>query len=317
MKHKHLTLEQRYQIDALLQTGTPKNKIAQIVETDRSTVYREINRNRNKRPYSAKLAQKLCDERKERFSRGRKFTPEMKSIIREKMEKEQWSPCQIVGHSRVNCIPMVSHTLIYEYIRYDKEAGGKLWTHTRHQLKHRKRPVGEAKTTIKNRVSIEERPAVVDERSRCGDWEMDTIVGKNQKGAIVTIVERKTGFLLMEKLPHGKQAEPLSKTAVRMLSAYKKTVHTITSDNGTEFASHEYIADKLGAKYYFAHPYSSWERGLSEYTNKLVRQYIIKGSDFDLYDDNFIKEVQYKINRRPREKLNFNSPLKVFFCSLN
>jgi IS30 family transposase len=317
MKHKHLTLEQRYQIDALLQTGTPKNKIAQIVETDRSTVYREINRNRNKRPYSAKLAQKLCDERKERFSRGRKFTPEMKSIIREKLEKEQWSPCQIVGHSRANCIPMVSHTLIYEYIRCDKEAGGKLWTHTRHQLKHRKRPVGEAKTTIKNRVSIEERPAVVDERSRCGDWEMDTIVGKNQKGAIVTIVERKTGFLLMEKLPHGKQAEPLSKTAVRMLSAYKKTVHTITSDNGTEFANHEYIADKLGAKYYFAHPYSSWERGLSEYTNKLVRQYIIKGSDFDLYDDNFIKEVQFKINRRPREKLNFNSPLKEFFCSLN
>ncbi|GHU82879.1 hypothetical protein FACS189415_4090 [Bacteroidia bacterium] len=120
----------------------------------------------------------------------------------------------------------------------------------------------------------------------------------------------------MEKLSMGKQALPLSKVAARLLFAYKDTVHTITSDNGSEFAEHEYIAEKLKADFYFAHPYSSWERGLNENTNGLIRQYIIKGSDFDLYSDKFIRLVQNKINRRPREKLFFQSPSNFFYASL-
>jgi IS30 family transposase len=121
----------------------------------------------------------------------------------------------------------------------------------------------------------------------------------------------------MEKMEFGKQAQPLAKAVVRLLFPYKNTVHTITSDNGTEFAEHEFIAKKLKTVYYFAHPYSSWERGLIEYTNKLIRQYIIKGTNFDLYDDNFIRLVQNKLNRRPREKLNFKSPSKIFYSALN
>ena len=158
------------------------------------------------------------------------------------------------------------------------------------------------------------RPAIVDAQERCGDWEIDTIIGKDQKGAILTMTERKTGFLLMEKMKFGKQAEPLAKAVIRLLTCYKNTVHTITSDNGTEFAEHELMAKKLNADYYFAHPYSSWERGLNEYTNKLIRQYIIKGSSFDLYDETFIRLIKNKINRRPREKLGFQTPLKIFFC---
>jgi IS30 family transposase len=233
------------------------------------------------------------------------------------LTKEQWSPKQIVGFAKQNNIPMVSHERIYQFIRQDKKEGGLLWTHTRHKLKHRKRPVTGKQENIKNKVSIELRPAIVDTQERYGDWEIDTIIGENQKGAILTITERKTGFLLMEKMEFGKQADGLAKAAIRMLFAYKNTVHTITSDNGSEFARHELISKKLNAAFYFAHPYSSWERGLNEYTNKLIRQYIIKGSSFDLYDSEYIKLVQNKINRRPREKLKFQTPSKIFFAALN
>lgn len=317
MKNKQLTSQQRYQIDVLLRTGTAIKEIASLLDTDKSTIYREIKRNKSKRIYIAKYAQELSTERKDRFSGSRKLTGSVEKFIRNKILTEQWSPKQIVGYAKTNNIPMVSHERIYQLVRQDKQEGGDLWKHMRHKLKHRKRPVTGKKIVIKNKVSIDLRPSIVDTQERCGDWEIDTIIGEDQKGAIITMTERKTGFLLMEKLKLGKQAKPLAKVAVRLLFAYKNSVHTITSDNGTEFAEHEYIAQKLEADYYFAHPYSSWERGLNEYTNKLIRQYVIKGTNFDLYTDEFIKLVQNKINRRPREKLNFQTPSKIFYASLN
>jgi len=317
MKNKQLTSPQRYQIEALLQTDTSVKLIASLLETDKSTIYREINRNKSPRGvYKAKLAQTYCQEQKERFQEPRKLTNSIKKCIRDKITNEQWSPQQIVGYCQLNRIQIVSHERIYQLVRQDKKEGGILWQHMRHKLKHRKRPVG-AKITIKNKVSIDLRPEIVNNKERYGDWEIDTIIGENQKGTILTLTERKTGFLLMEKMKYGKQAEPLAKAVVRMLFAYKNTVHTITSDNGTEFAEHEYIARKLKASFYFAHPYSSWERGLNEYTNGLIRQYVIKGSNFDIYDDEFIRLIQNKINRRPREKLNFQTPSKIFYASLN
>lgn len=317
MKNKHLTSVQRNQIEVLLKTKTPVKIVAELLSTDKSTIYREIDRNMGKRSYSAKFAQQLSTERKERFGRTRKLTPDMTKLIVEKLTTEQWSPKQIVGSCQLDNRPMVSHECIYQLIRQDKQNGGLLWTHTRHKLKHRKRPLIGKQVNIKNKVSIELRPAIVDTQERCGDWEIDTIIGENRKGAILTITERKTGFLLMEKMENGKQALGVAKAAVRMLIAYKNTVHTITSDNGLEFANHEVIAKKLKAGFYFAHPYSSWERGLNEYTNKLIRQYILKGTNFDLYDNQYIKLIQNKINRRPREKLNFQTPSKIFFASLN
>jgi len=317
MKNKQLTSPQRYQIEALLQTGTTVKLIASLLETDKSTIYREKSRNKSPRGvYKAKLAQEYSQERKEHFREPRKLTSSMRKCINDKINSEQLSPEQIVGHCHLHKIPMVSHERIYQIIRKDKKDGGVLWQHMRHKLKHRKRPVG-AKITIKNKVSIDLRPEIVNNKERYGNWEIDTIIGENQKGAILTITERKTGFLVMEKMKFGKQAEPLAKAVVRLLFPYKNTVHTITSDNGTEFAEHEYIAKKLKADFYFAHPYSSWERGLNEYTNGLVRQYIIKGSNFDNYDDDFIKLIQNKLNRRPRKKLNFKTPSEVFYASLN
>jgi IS30 family transposase len=315
MKNKHLTLIQRNQIQVLLQTKTPIKVISRLLDTHKSTIYREIRRNK-RRYYSAVYAQQLSTERKERFGRKRKFTSQMKKTIIDKMTNEQWSPKQIVGYSKINNIAMVSHESIYQLIRQDKKEGGTLWTHTRHKLKHRKRPVSGKQVKIKNKVSIDLRPVIVDKKERCGDWEADTIIGENGKGAILTITERKTDFLLMKKMKDGKQAMSLAKAVIRMLFAYRNNVYTITSDNGPEFAEHELIAKKLKAGFYFAHPYSSWERGLNEYTNKLIRQYVVKGTNFDLYDDDFIRLVQNKINRRPREKLNFHTPSKVFYASL-
>jgi IS30 family transposase len=156
----------------------------------------------------------------------------------------------------------------------------------------------------------------VDTKERFCDWEMDTIVGENNKGAVVTIVERKTAFMMMEKMQSGKNAKQLTKAVTRMLWAYSKQVHSITADNGIEFADHQNIAKTLKTQFFFTHPYSSWEKGLIENTNKLIRQYIPKKANFNNFNDKQIKEKQYEINNRPREKLNFYSPKEVFFLNL-
>jgi IS30 family transposase len=170
----------------------------------------------------------------------------------------------------------LSHERIYQYIRRDKLDGGCLYKNTRHRLKHRKRPVGGKKEVIKDEKSIDSRPEVINNKERFGDWEIDLIVGKENRGAMVTIVERTTSMIMIRKLKNGKNADELAKTVIDMMMPYKEFVKSITSDNGSEFARHMKIAKKLDAEFYFAHPYSSWERGLSEYSNKLIRQYIPK-----------------------------------------
>jgi IS30 family transposase len=156
----------------------------------------------------------------------------------------------------------------------------------------------------------------VNTKGRFGDWEIDTIVGENNKGAIVTLVERQTAFMMMERLEHGKNAKQLSKVVIRLLSAYLKNVHTITGDNGTEFADHQTIAKMLKTKFFFTHPYASWEKGLIENTNKLIRQYIPKQANLNNFSEQQIREIQYKLNNRPREKLKFYSPKEIFFLNL-
>jgi len=169
---------------------------------------------------------------------------------------------------------------------------------------------------IKEKISIDERPSVVEERSRIGDWEVDTIVGPANRGVILTIADRKSGFLFLRKLEHGKNADGMAKAMIEALLPYKSDIHTITSDNGTEFARHKEISKKLNAGFYFAHPYSSWERGVNENTNGLIRQYIPKGKDFESINELEIKEIQQKINRRPRKKLGYATPVQIFYRTL-
>ena len=229
--------------------------------------------------------------------------------------EQNWSPQQIEGRLKLENRPSVSHETIYKMIRQDKADGGTLYRHTRHRLKHRKRPVGK-KISIKDRVSIDQRPQIVDFKQRFGDWEIDTIVGANNRGAIVTMVERTTAFMMMEKLQYGKNTKELTKVTVRLLTASMNHVHTITGDNGTEFADHQTISKRLKTQFFFTHPYSSWEKGLIENTNKLIRQYIPKKTNLDALNERQIKEIQYKINNRPSKNLNFYSPKEKFFLYL-
>ena len=317
MKKSHLTLDQRYEIQHQSEAGKKQSDIATSINKDKSVVCRELKRNKNGfGRHKAVYANQLAEIRKERLRRPRKLTIAMEEEIKKNLVEYQWSPEQIKGRSQKEGRPMVSHERIYQLIRLDKQEGGQLYTHTRHRLKHRKRPVGGKKIVIKEKVSIEERPAIVNDKARLGDWEIDTIVGEGNKGAIVTIVERQTGFLFMKKLPKGKMADGLAKTVVDMLLPYKAVIHSITSDNGTEFARHKWIAQKLNSSFFFAHPYSSWERGLNEYTNKLIRQYIPKKQTFEKVNDQIIKDIQQKINQRPRKKLQYNNPKHMFYTNL-
>lgn len=318
MKKSHLTLEQRYEIQAYLEVGKTQSEIAVLIGKDKSVICRELQRNKNEKgKYKANHANLLSLIKKERLKRPRKLTVSMEKSIREKLVNDQWSPQQIKGRFDKENIAMVSHERIYQLIRKDKHDGGTLYKHTRHRLKHRKRPVGGGKrVVIKDKVSIEQRPAIINERGRFGDWEIDTIVGPQNKGAIVTIVERQTGFLFMKKLEQGKSASGLAETVIEMLMPYKNSVLSITADNGTEFAEHKLIAKKLSADFFFAHAYSSWERGLNEYTNKLIRQYIPKKQSFGEHNNQYINDVQHKINRRPREKLQFDNPKHIFYTNL-
>lgn len=312
----HLTLEQRYVLEAYLKIGKSKDFISKELAICRSTVYREIKRNKTKGgKYSAKLAHEYACDRKDRFNANRKFDENCKRFI-EKHLREYWSPEQIVGYCKNHEINMVSSERIYQHIRTDKANNGDLYKFTRHRLKHRKRPVGKH-YPIANRTSIEERPEEVNNKERFGDWEMDTIIGAFQQGAILTLTERKTNFIFIRKLPAGKKATELSKILIDQLLPYKDFVHTITTDNGAEFAEHLKVTEKLKIPIYFAHPYCSWEKGAIEHANKLIRQFIPKDADLTAYSQSQLTKIQHLINQRPREKLNFESPKAIFYNFIN
>lgn len=313
----HITVEQRYEIDSLLKAGNKISFIARQTGIHRSSIYREINRNSGKNGYFAKHANQLANERKERFGRKRKFTLKVKEFIDKKIN-DDWSPEQINGYCKKEGIPMVSHESIYQYIYWDKQKGGYLYKHLRIASKKYRKRYGtyDKRGIIKDRVWIDQRPDIVDRKERFGDWEADTIIGKNQKGAIVTIVERKSLFSLMANLK-GKKSDYLRKELINLLAPYKEKVFTITSDNGFEFSQHKTIAKKLGIDFFFAHPYSSWERGVNENTNGLIRQYIPKKSSFENISTEFLNLVMSKLNNRPRKSLGYKTPLNVFLSNFN
>jgi len=316
--YKQLTSEQRYTIEVMLKKGIQKALICSSIQVSESTLYRELSRNKQPQGgYRSKYAQMLADERKKEGHYKRKLDDGMMRLIGNKLSK-QWSPEQIKGYCDLNGIEMVSHERIYQYVREDKHNGGSLYTHLRHSNKRYKKRYGgkDNRGQIPNRVSIEQRPEVVNSKERIGDWEIDLIIGKNHKGAILTAVERKTGFLVMSKTD-GKRAESVKNKIVNALAPYKDIVHTITNDNGKEFALHEKVAKKLNCDVYFAHPYASWERGLNEYTNKLIRQYLPKSIELDKVDPREITQIANTLNTRPRKKLGYQTPIKILNDNLN
>lgn len=310
MQYKQLTLDKRYQIKAFLGMSCPISKIAKEIKIHKSTIYRELRRNKSYKSYSPKLADEKSIMRRKYSKKKKRLTMKIELFIRDKLQRS-WSPEQISGYCKKNGIDMVSHETIYQFIFQNKLYGGSLHKYLRRKGKKIKYGKGQRHYPVKNRVSIDCRPKIVEERSRIGDWEADLIVGENHKGAIVTLVERRSRCVLAKLLPN-KTANVTKKAIIELLYPIKNFVHTITFDNGGEFASHEEIAVILNAKAYFAHPYSSWERGTNENTNGLIREFIPKKTSFEQITDEFLEEVISKINRRPKKVLGFDLPTNIF-----
>lgn len=311
--YNQLSREQRYAIYLGLQENKTYSAIARQIGCSVSTVSREVKRNTNRHGhYIFKEAVELTRIRRERSTSNRKVSPQLLNEALKLLRTEQWSPRQISGYLGRKGIK-ISHERIYQAIRSDDT--GELRRHCRHRMKYRRHTKVPKKTAgrtlIPDRVSIHDRPIEAD-GTRFGDWEMDLIIGKGQKSAVLTMVERSTNMFLQKKLS-SKQPVNVARTAWLMLLPYKDHVLTITTDNGSEFMEHKWLARRIGATVYFADPYCSGQKGAVENANKLFRQYYPKGTDFREVDQAELDEIQKKINRRPREKLNFNSPLIVFF----
>ena len=310
--YKQLTSEQRYTISVLLQNRTKQKEIAKAINVSPSTVSREIRRNSGVRGrYNWETAQANAVQTKRKKPGNHSIDKEVMEEARHLLVTEQWSPEQISGVLAKDG-KYISHETIYRMIRKDKAEGGTLYKHCRHKLKRRARPVGGRRISIPNRTSISERPAEVDGK-RFGDFEMDTIVGRGNHGAIVTLIERSTSMLFMRKLKKGKNAKELARTVIHLLSPFKEHVKSITTDNGTEFACHEMIGKSLGVTICFADPYASWQKGAIENANGLIRQYVPKTETFEHVSHQQITKYSKKINIRPRKKLEFKTPHECFY----
>ncbi len=309
MNYQQLTQAQRYQIYALRKAQFNQTEIASELGVHKATVSREVRRGRGERGYRPKQAQELAVARLRLRVRPR-IEPQTWQQVKTLLAK-QWSPAQISGRLKLERQPTVSHECIYQYIYADKRAGGTLHCHLRSQKKRRKRYGSyDRRGQLPARRSIDERPAIVDRKERRGDWEADTIIGRNHQQAIVSLVDRQSKFVRLAKVRRN-TAELVAQAMTTQLQSLQ--VKTITSDNGREFARHQQVAQQLKADFFFAHPYSSWERGLNENTNGLVRQYFPKKSEFSKITDKQINQVADRLNHRPRKTLGYKTPNEVFF----
>jgi len=308
----HLTYEQRYTIELLLNQGVSKKEIAKTILVDKTVVYRELQRNSDGRNgvYKSKLAQSKYENRLSLKPKRIKLTSNLKEEIIE-MIKEDLSPEQISGVLKKNGKISFSHESIYQMIWLDKKRKGTLHQHLRRKgRRYRKRGSSkDSRGKMIGRVGIEYRPKEAEERKVFGHLEVDTIIGKNHQGAIITLNDRASGMLWMRKV-ETKDSEIVKRKLGEMLDEIKPFIKSITADNGKEFAGHQYITDEY-CDFFFANPHSPWERGSNENLNGLIRQYIPKSSDFSEYTDEQIKGIEIKLNNRPRKRYMYENPIFV------
>jgi transposase, IS30 family len=313
MTYTQLSQTERYQISALLTAGRSKTAIAQQLKRHRSTIDREIARCPDLSLYEPEYAHRRALQC-QKAGRNARTIEASRFIHIDHYLRLKLSPEQVCGRLEAEGISPPSVESIYQHVLKDKRSGGDLYTHLRCQKILRKRYGSgrERRGQITNRVCIEQRPAIVDDKSRLGDWEGDTVVGKDHKGVLVTLVERKSRYTLACQADT-KEAGPVGEAIIEMLRPHKKLCHTITFDNGKEFAQHAHIASCLKAQAYFAHPYCSWERGLNENTNGLLRQYFPKGTDLRAVTQSQVQDAVYALNHRPRKCLGYKTPHEVFY----
>jgi len=310
----HIHQEQRYLISIMLSQNKSQKEISLAIGRDKSVTSREISRNCDKRDgsYNYPQAQEKCDKRSSEKYKKIYLTEDVKSYVVNRLESKL-SPEQISGEAKLKGITCVSHETIYNHVWLDKKRGGKLHKHLRNKgRRYRKR--GAKKDTrgiILNRVDIDQRPAIVEKKKRFGDFEIDTVIGKNHKGALVTMNDRASGVLKIRKVKK-KESSQVTRAAISALSEFKDKIHTITSDNGKEFAGHSDISEKLKINFYFAKPYHSYERGANENANRLIRQYFPKKTDFSTITNTQVKWVENELNNRPRKRFNYLTPIEIF-----
>jgi len=308
MSYTQLAQEQRYQIYALMKQGCNQSEIAHFLGVHKSTVSRELRRNRGQRGYRPQQAQRWAEGRRQ--GGQPRIEPAVWRLVEGQLCQD-WSPEQISLWLDQQGLQL-SHERIYQYVYADKGGGGDLYRHLRCQKKRRKRYGNyDRRGKIPGQTSIEQRPAVVDQRSRLGDWEVDLMIGQGHSGALITLTERKSRFTLIRGVA-SKAAEQVTQTIVDLLSGVGHRA-TITSDNGREFAGHQAIAAALGIDFYFAHPYASWERGTNENTNGLIRQYLPKNRDLSTLTTQEELFIMDRLNLRPRKCLGVRTPFEVFF----
>lgn len=309
--YTRLTEDERYQIYEGVIEKRSHRHIAKLINRHHSTVSTEVKRNIGLRGYRPKQAQEKYQTRHQDRPRHRKLTPQVQSLIKAHI-KHEWSPEQIQGRLRSEGLPLVCTTTIYHFIQQDRVAGGDLYKHLRHRKPYKKRTgSSEARGRIIGRISIDERPTIVNEKIRIGDWEADTVIGKGHKGVLVTLADRVSKKTLIAHVP-SKHAGVVTNAIIQLLESEKANLHTITFDNGKEFAYHAQIKEALNTDTYFAHPYHSWERGLNENHNGLIRQYLPKGMPLDKVTAVNISWIQDRLNNRPRKLLGYKTPNEVY-----
>lgn len=289
--------------------------IAEQVGRHRSTIYREVARNRSKYDgkYRADRAGEKTRGRRSRSGRNRRISPEQWKRVEELLGQE-WSPEQISGHLKKKKEMKISHERIYQYVWADKQRGGRLHEHLRGARKQRRKRYArkDSRGRLAGKRPITERPASVERRRRMGHWEIDTVLGGRGKDCILTMVERKTGYLLIGKLK-ARTSEEAARATLELINRHREKVKTITADNGTEFHGYARIEERSAVKFYFATPHHSWERGTNENTNGLIRQYLPKRQSMARLTQFQCDQIALKINLRPRKRLNFKNPYECFF----
>lgn len=317
--YTHLTLSCRGQIQALVNEGKSQTHIARAVGKHRSSILRELRRNQAACGYDATRSQKRYQERRKVCRPAKKLS--YKPLWDHVFDKipEGWTPQLIAGRLPLDYEDdpkmRISHEALYQNLYADERMHRLIADLPQARPRRRKRGQGKTRRgpSIPGRVGIEERPAIVNERTRFGDWEGDTVVGANQQAFLVTLVER-TGRLTRLRKTYSKQADEVAATVIDALEAMPVSwVKTITFDNGTEFAKHADMAKILPVSIYFAAPYSSYQRGTNENTNGLIRRYLPKGTDFRDLTQKQLNWIEDQLNNRPRKVLGYRTPNEVFF----
>ncbi|MEZ0148191.1 MAG: IS30 family transposase [Candidatus Reddybacter sp.] len=318
MSYIQLTYEEGVTLSALCQQGLSICGIARILKRHPSTLYRELDRNRchvTDGAYRPSKAERRTRARRKRSRRNRHYC-EIDFLLICKLLRQAWSPEQIVGHIRRFRLMArrISHETIYQYIWRDKAKGGSLWTHLRQSSKRRRKryKAYDSRGRLADKRHITERPESVESRRYKGHWEIDTVHGRSSNHCIVTLLERKTGYVMIGKSPN-KSTASLNKKTIRLIGRDPLNFKSITADNGTEFHQYKQIEARCKAKFYFANPYHSWERGSNENVNGLIRQYLPKiGSMANLTQQQCVR-IADKLNRRPRKRYNYKTPEEMYY----